>query len=85
MADEKPDEQHNPPLALPAPKPGTLVMTITIVPGTNRCEVNGPIDNNLVAFGMLEMARATLIKRQIRKELSPVAVPVPSMPGPGKN
>lgn len=44
-------------------------LLITLNPETGQCQVSGPIDNKLLAYGMLEMARdaiASFVPPQIQ-------------------
>lgn len=40
-----------------APQPNVALITITFDPATSQVAVNGNIENKLLAFGMLELAK----------------------------
>lgn len=47
----------NPTLKMPTPPSSTLTLTITFDQLTGATQVNGPINNAMVAYGMLEAAK----------------------------
>lgn len=61
---------------------GEMTLTITIN-AAGQPTVSGPIDNVIVAFGMLELAKVIIIKHQEAKERRvQIAPPEFSLPAP---
>ena len=68
--------QHNPTLKGQAPST-TLTLSITFDQLTGAIGVNGPIQNPLVCYGMLEMARQAIqnfAQEQAQRKIQPVSV-----------
>ena len=51
-----------------APAPDKLQLVITWDPKTDAVMVNGPIGNRTLAYGLLERARAILLRVEIQAE-----------------
>jgi hypothetical protein len=68
----------NPPLIPPLPPPApTIVMTITYTPG-KPVNVNGPLEDRLLCYAMLEMARDAIYEYKG----SYIQVPIPAQRPP---
>ena len=52
-----------------------VTLSITFNQGTGQLSVNGPIDNAMLAYGMLEMARDLIAERRQHPVTSRLAVP----------
>jgi hypothetical protein len=58
-----------------------IVLTITLKPATGQIALNGPLDNRLQCYGMLEMAREILTARGLpqAQQGKPSRIQVPNL------
>jgi len=64
-----------------APRPSTLIsLTILFDQMTGEVKVNGPVDNTLLCYGMLESGKDAIRQHAIQKAMNQRIVPANTLP-----